>query len=475
MGQGISSGTKQSIGVRKSLECAMQNNFNNVRNTEGDTDNAQRKAHSLNPTARSDPCREADADAKTLVEKQEETSPCQPQDSCAARIPLFCCCTDTQTQAYTSGSLPGRGPDGTAEIYDPELLAKERRLKYLHFLREKDRYNVKLKLSDFEFYRTIGAGSFGKVKICKYLKAGDLKPKGRKKSGLGKAYYACKILTKSEVLRSNQVEHVINERNVLQFVECPFIVKIFGTAQDQNNLYMFLEYIVGGELFSYLRKYESFPSPVAKFYAAEVFVAFEYLHSYDLVYRDLKPENILVDRTGHIKITDLGFSKHVPENITWTLCGTPDYLAPEIIANKGYGKAVDWYSLGVLIFEMIAGYTPFYESDHYKMYERILANRIQWPSVFDPDAKDLVRKLVTPDLSKRYGNLSNGPKDISRHKWFREVDWQKLMDREIAPPLVPTQSVNEGDTSNFDEYGETEKAYIGTDQEYEKREEFVDF
>ncbi|OMH84477.1 cAMP-dependent protein kinase type 1 [Zancudomyces culisetae] len=276
---------------------------------------------------------------------------------------------------------------------------------------ESARCNSKKELiSDYVFFRTVGTGSFGRVRLVK-------------KKNTNK-FCAVKIMCKKDIVDSKQVEHVNNERAVLSFCDSPFL---------------------------------KFPSPVAKFYAAEVVSAFKYLHSFDLVYRDLKPENILVDSTGHIKITDMGFAKYVPD-VTWTLCGTPDYLAPEIIQAKGYGKSVDWYSLGVLIFEMMTGYPPFYERDKYKLYERILAGRIRWPETFDPLAKDLVSRLATPDLSIRYGNLSNGVNDILNHPWFSEVDWVKLEERRIAPPLIP-QSKKEGDTSNFDKYPEPFEVY----------------
>ncbi|PVU91019.1 hypothetical protein BB561_004593 [Smittium simulii] len=263
-------------------------------------------------------------------------------------------------------------------------------------------------IKNYEFSRTIGTGSFGRVRIARKI--------------INNEFYAVKILRKSEVVHS-------------------------------INLYMFMEFVIGGELFSYLRKYRRFPSPVAKFYAAEVTLAFEYLHSHGLVYRDLKPENILLDSRGHIKLTDMGFAKYVP-NITWTLCGTPDYLAPEIIQAKGYGKSVDWYSLGILIFEMIAGYPPFYNKDHYILYERIVNGRIHWPPEFDPIARNLVEKLTTKDLTKRYGNLKKGSRDIKDHVWFQEVNWVKLANLEIAAPLVPSKK-HPGDTGNFDRYPES--------------------
>ncbi|CAG8552700.1 2283_t:CDS:2 [Diversispora eburnea] len=288
----------------------------------------------------------------------------------------------------------------------------------------------KLMLSDFNTCRTLGTGSFGRVHLVQ--------------SKYNNKFYAMKVLKKSEVVRLKQVEHTNNEKNILEQVNHTFLINLWGTFQDCSNLYMIMDYVVGGELFTVLRKTQRFPDHVAKFYAAEVILAFEYLHSKDMIYRDLKPENLLLDNTGHIKLTDFGFAKHVPD-ITWTLCGTPDYLAPEIIQSKGYGKAVDWYSLGVLIFEMLAGYPPFYDEDHMKLYEKILAGKIKYPSFFDVMAKDLLKRLLTSDLSKRYGNLKGGSADIKNHGWFKGVDWERLARREVTAPYIPHFS-GEGDT-----------------------------
>ncbi|ORX95760.1 kinase-like protein [Basidiobolus meristosporus CBS 931.73] len=313
-------------------------------------------------------------------------------------------------------------------------------------------------LSDFVILRTIGTGSFGRVHLVQ-LKANN-------------RYYAMKVLKKTEVVRLKQVEHVNNERSILHACHHPFLVNMLGTFQDTANLYMIMEYVPGGELFSYIRKFQRFPAHVAKFYAAEVVLTFEYLHSIDTIYRDLKPENILINAQGHIKLTDFGFAKHVPD-ITWTLCGTPDYLAPEIIQSKGYGKAVDWYSLGILIFELLAGYPPFYDDDHFKLYEKILAGKIRWPPHIDPAARDLIKRLTTADLTKRFGNLKNGVWDIKQHPWFAEIDWNKLSRLEVQPPIIPIVS-SDGDTSNFDMYQESLEVYgLVTEDNYKHL--FTDF
>merc|ERR1711991_125270 len=193
-----------------------------------------------------------------------------------------------------------------------------------------------LNISEFDMISTIGTGTFGRVYLARHTTTSK--------------YYAMKVLKKVEVVRLKQVEHITSEKNILSVISHPFIVNLFGAAQDTKNLYMLLEYVIGGEVFTHLRRAGRFPPDVSRFYGAEIVLALEYLHSLDIIYRDLKPENLLLDNNGHIKITDFGFAKKV-EDRTWTLCGTPEYLAPEIIQSKGHGKAVDWWALGILIYE----------------------------------------------------------------------------------------------------------------------------
>ncbi|CAO3629230.1 unnamed protein product [Cunninghamella blakesleeana] len=306
--------------------------------------------------------------------------------------------------------------------------------------------------------RTLGTGSFGRVHSIQ---------------SRVNCHYAMKVLKKTEVVRLKQVEHTNNEKHILELVAHPFLVNMWGTFQDDSNLYMVLDYIAGGEMFSLLRRSQKFPDHVAKFYAGEVLLAIEYLHSKDIIYRDLKPENILLDSQGHVKITDFGFAKYVPD-VTWTLCGTPDYLAPEVIQSKGYGKAVDWWSLGVLIYEMLAGHPPFFDEDHLKLYEKILGGNIRWPSYFDPLAVSLLKKLLTADLSKRYGNLKGGSDDIKRHGWFEGVDFNLLLARQIRAPYIPSIR-GDGDASHFDKYPETNEQYGATGLNDPYRHLFLSF
>ncbi|KAH6910317.1 AGC/PKA protein kinase [Coprinopsis sp. MPI-PUGE-AT-0042] len=298
------------------------------------------------------------------------------------------------------------------------------------------------RLNDFNILRTLGTGSFGRVHLV------------RSKHNL--RFYAIKVLNKGRIVKMKQVEHTNNEMSMLESVQHPFIINLWGSFQDTSNLYMVMDFVPGGELFTLLRRSNRFPDPVAKFYAAEVALALNYLHVLDIVYRDLKPENILLNVDGHIKIADFGFAKHCPTT-AWTLCGTPDYLAPEIVSQQRYNKSVDWYALGVLIYEMLSGLPPYHQAEpnHMQLYERIMQGptSIRFPAAFNSNATDLIVKLMEGDPSRRYGNLRHGAGDVFAHPWFKEVDWDKLANREITSPYLPRIN-GEGDASAFDRYPE---------------------
>lgn len=242
--------------------------------------------------------------------------------------------------------------------------------------------------------------------------------------------FALKVLRKTEIVRLRQVEHVNAERYILSRIRHPFIVDLYATFQDSLNVYMLMSYVPGGELFTHLRRAKRFTADVTRFYLATIILALKYLHSFNIIYRDLKPENLLLDSRGYIRLTDFGFAKIVDDR-TWTLCGTPEYLAPEIIQSDGHGKAADWWACGILCYEMIVGYPPFFDETAYGIYEKILKGKIHWPREVDPLSKDIIKAFLHPDRSKRLGNLIGGSQDVLDHPWFRGVDWDALERREI--------------------------------------------
>ncbi|CAG7785469.1 unnamed protein product [Allacma fusca] len=303
-------------------------------------------------------------------------------------------------------------------------------------------YYDSLILEDLDIIRTIGTGTFGRVVLVQERLSGD--------------YGALKVISLSDAVRLKQVDHVKNEKNILRSIDHPFIINLKWHDKDEYNVYMLFDYIAGGELFSYLRKAGHFSSSTSSFYAAEIVSALEYLHSKSIVFRDLKPENLLLDKEGHLKLTDFGFAKKLSERysgLTWTLCGTPEYIAPEVIQSKGHNKAVDWWALGVLIFEMHCGYAPFYHDNSCSTYEKILSGKIEWPKMIDPVVKDIVRKLLVVDRAKRLGNMKNGAEDVKKHRWFRDYSWEDVSHRKLKPPIIPRVAFD-GDTRNFAEYAD---------------------
>ncbi|CAF0793308.1 unnamed protein product, partial [Didymodactylos carnosus] len=187
-----------------------------------------------------------------------------------------------------------------------------------------------------------------------------------------------------------------------------------------------------GDMFSYLRRVTKFNEKQAKFYAAQIYLVFEYLHYFDILYRDLKPENILISENGYLKVTDFGFAKHVSGR-TYTLCGTPDYLPPEIIKHKGYAKSVDWWTFGILAFEMVGGQPPFSGKDHIQLYEAIVNQRFTSPNYFSVELTDMIRKLLVVDVSTRLGCMANGNKDIQSHSWFDNINFARIYHQQEQP------------------------------------------
>ncbi|XP_077575241.1 cAMP-dependent protein kinase catalytic subunit PRKX [Stigmatopora nigra] len=294
----------------------------------------------------------------------------------------------------------------------------------------------KYRLDDLMSIATVGTGTFGRVYLV------------RDKNS--RVFYALKQMRIADVIRLKQEQHVHNEKAVLKEVNHPFLIQLFWTHHDECFLYMLMDYVPGGELFSYLRNRGRFSNTTGLFYASEIVCAIEYLHSKDIVYRDLKPENILLDREGHIRLTDFGFAKKLSDR-TWTLCGTPEYLAPEVIQSKGHCRAVDWWALGILIFEMLAGHPPFFDDNPFGIYQKILAGKLDFPRHLDFYVKDLIKKFLVIDRARRLGNMKNGADDIKKHRWFKAIEWETVPLRKLKPPIVPKVS-HEGDTTNFEVY-----------------------
>lgn len=333
-------------------------------------------------------------------------------------------------------------------VTDLQLFLEKAKVEFDEKFNKKFQNPPNVSLDDFERMRTLGMGSFGRVMLVKSKKTG--------------VYYAMKILDKAKVVKLKQVEHTLYEKRILCSVNFPFIVNMELCFKDNNYVFFLMPFVLGGEMFTHLRRMGRFEESLCKFYAAQVVLALQYLHHLDLVYRDLKPENILIDRTGYLKLTDFGFCKII-NGRTWTLCGTPEYLAPEVILSKGYGKSVDWWSLGVLIYEMSAGYPPFYANDPMKIYEKIVSGRYRFAPNFSADVKDLLKNLLQVDLSRRYGNLRNGVDDIKNHKWFKNVDWFNILNQLVEPPFIPKVR-SPGDSSNYDHYDEEVLNVSSTDK-----------
>ncbi|KAK0487382.1 kinase-like domain-containing protein [Armillaria novae-zelandiae] len=303
-------------------------------------------------------------------------------------------------------------------------------------------YGGSLTVDDFELITVIGKGSFGKV----------MQVRKRDTSRI----YALKTIRKAHIVHRNEITHTLAERLVLAQVNSPFIVPLKFSFQSEQKLYLVLAFVNGGELFHHLQREQRFNEERSRFYSAELLLALEHLHELDVVYRDLKPENILLDFTGHIALCDFGLCKlnMKANDKTNTFCGTPEYLAPEILNGHGYNKTIDWWTLGVLLYEMMSGLPPFYDEVTDKMYEKILRD----PLVFGPEiggeAKSILTGLLNRDPTQRLG--VNGADEIKKHPFFHNhIDFKKLAEKKIHPPYKPSVA-SPVDVSNFDTVFTTE-------------------
>ncbi|CAD6571770.1 MAG: hypothetical protein TREMPRED_000366 [Tremellales sp. Tagirdzhanova-0007] len=294
-----------------------------------------------------------------------------------------------------------------------------------------------LTIDSFELLKVIGKGSFGKVMQV------------RKRDTL--RIYALKTIRKAHIVSRSEVTHTLAERTVLAQVNCPFIVPLKFSFQSTEKLYLVLAFVNGGELFHHLQREGKFNETRSRFYAAELLLALEHLHGFNVVYRDLKPENILLDYRGNIALCDFGLCKlnMSASDTTNTFCGTPEYLAPELLSGHGYTKCVDWWTLGVLLYEMLTGLPPFYDENTNEMYRKILSDPLRFPDEVSGEARSLLAALLDRDPARRLG--VRGAQDIKNHPFFsRHIDFKKLWQKATPPPFKPavTSAI---DTSNFDE------------------------
>ncbi|EEB12543.1 cAMP-dependent protein kinase catalytic subunit, putative [Pediculus humanus corporis] len=298
-----------------------------------------------------------------------------------------------------------------------------------------------LKLSDLRILATLGVGGFGRVELVQI--AGDCTRS-----------FALKQMKKSQIVETRQQQHIMSEKDIMSEANCDFIVKLYKTFKDRKYLYMLMESCLGGELWTILRDKGHFDDSTTRFYTACVVSAFDYLHSRNIIYRDLKPENLLLDVQGYVKLVDFGFAKKLQHGRkTWTFCGTPEYVAPEVILNRGHDISADYWSLGVLMFELLTGTPPFTGSDPMKTYNIILKgiDAIEFPRNITRNATVLIKKLCRDNPVERLGYQKGGISEIQKHKWFDGFNWEGLTTRTLTPPILP--KVQDAlDHSNFDEY-----------------------
>lgn len=311
-----------------------------------------------------------------------------------------------------------------------------------------------LAYGSFQLLDILGQGTFGKVFKVKFKENPNSKE------------YAMKVLKKAFLVKNNHLRYAITECNILKLSNHPYVIKLHYSFQTPENLYMILDYCPGGDLAFHLNKRQIFDENEARFYIAEVILAMEYIHSLNIIYRDLKPENILIDGEGHVKLADFGLAKEgvSDKSQAKSFCGSPAYLAPEMLLTKGVGKAGDIYQIGAVLYELLVGFPPHYTENIKKLYENIKNAKLQIPSYISPAAKDLLLKLLNKNPKQRLGVVDKN--EIKRHPFFKSIDWTKLYNREIAPP-VALKMDDEADNEEIQYLKQLEKSKF-RDNDYQK-------
>jgi len=297
----------------------------------------------------------------------------------------------------------------------------------------------KVTFENFEFLKTLGKGTFGKVILCREKATNQL--------------YAMKILKKEVIIKKDEVEHTMTEKRVLQKTDHPFLLTLKYSFTTVDRLCLVTEFVNGGELYFHLARERAFSEDRTRFYGAEIISAIEYLHKKAIIYRDLKLENLLLDKEGHIKIADFGLCKEDirKDDTTKTFCGTPEYLAPEVLQDYEYGQAVDWWGLGIVMYEMMIGRLPFYNQNTDTMFGNILVEDVRFPRNVNisGECRELLLGLLVKDPARRLGGGPSDAQEIKSHPFFDSIDWPSLEQKKIPPPFKP-QVLSETDTRNFD-------------------------
>ena len=325
--------------------------------------------------------------------------------------------------------------------------------------------NVKeVKLEDFRVLRVIGRNSYGKVSLVEYLPTHE--------------HYAMKSLEKDLLIQEEQIENALLEKEILQNIDYPLLCKLIFCFQTEDRIFFVMPYLAGGELFQHLKKFGTFDEEKVRFYGAQIALALEYLHKKGIIYRDLTPENILMDENGYLKLADFGMAKKLKEDEkTLSFCGTPEYLAPEIITMEGHDKTVDWWSFGILLFEMLYGKSPFYMENINKMYDLIKTSPVKFPKKVNlsEEAKDIIQKLLEKNPKKRLGS-KGGIEEIKKHPFFAKIDFNLIEQKKVEAPFIPeVNKDSDGQYYNDEENMDNDISKKNMDLIQKNQDKFKDF
>ena len=318
-------------------------------------------------------------------------------------------------------------------------------------------------LNDYVINHYIHYGRFGHFHFCQTKKDES-------------KYFLLKVLKKSVILEKKLFDKIKQEIEMYEKLKHPFFFpKLIGIAtNDPKYLGLFFNFVPGGKLRSLLNRKKKFPLEQAKFYLGNILLILENMHKNKVIYRDLKPDNLLIKQNGYLTILDISYAKELKNknDLTYTLCGTPNYLAPEIILNKGYNYSIDFWSLGVILFEMLVGKDPFHSHDPMLIYQNILTNKMQFPKIIDRDAKTLINHLLVSDPTKRYGCLKNGGEDIKNHRLYNDFRWRRLADESLEAPYKPEFEEEGGEEKNiYTKFYDEEKINVKLKEKYDKKKE----